>query len=60
MLPTSKVSNIMPSMEGGALPFKVKGLYLSKLDCRVGGTKTIAPPLGATGLTCEKCEKPAG
>ena len=50
----------MPNMEGGALPFNVKGLYLSKLDWRVGGTSTISPPLGAAGLAYEKWVKLAG
>jgi hypothetical protein len=47
-------------MDGGALPFKVKGLYLSKLDCRVGGTSMTSPPLGAAGLTYAKWVNPAG
>ena len=38
-------------MPNGGVPLRVKGLNLSKLVGRVGGTMRISPPLGAVGLT---------
>ena len=54
MLPVNSDSKTRLPRPGGAVPFKVNGLYLSKLDARVGATSRISPPLGALGFTCAK------
>ena len=48
MVPVSKLS--AAPVPGGALPFSVNGLYLSKFVMRSGGTSSISPPLGAFGV----------
>src|SRR5688572_19110204 len=50
----------MSPVPGGAVPLRVKGLYLSKFVMRSGGTSSRSPPFGAFGLTHSKCGNPAG
>ena len=60
MVPVSKLSNSKLLNAGGGVPFKVKGLYLSKLEPRVGATMAMLPPLGACGFTYSKWLKSGG
>src|SRR5919197_1243913 len=48
-VPVSSVSMMSPPMPGGAVPLSVKGLSLSRLVMRSGGTSSRSPPLRASG-----------
>src|SRR5258706_8564226 len=60
MVPVTSDSNTRLKRPGGAEPFNVNGLYLSKLELRVAGTSLSSPPFGAFGFTHSKLAKPAG
>ncbi len=60
MVPVTRDSNRRLESPGGAVPFSVNGLYLSKFVLRVGGTSRNSPPFGALGFTHSKFAKPAG
>ena len=51
IVPTSNDSNTSCPNPGADVPLRVKGLNLSKLVTRDGGTSTNSPPRGACGLT---------
>ncbi len=53
-VPVSSVSKTRLESPGGAVPFSVNGLYLSKLVLRVGGTSRNSPPFGAFGFAQSK------